>query len=342
MVENKYSELISSIQPDQRTALNSILLVDGLNCFLRSFTAINHVNPEGYHIGGLTGFLKSVGYAIKMLNPTKVIIIFDGANGSSARKNLFPAYKANRNANRITNYSIFKSKDEELESIKNQVERLIQYLKCTPTTIVSIDGLEADDIIGYLSNQFEKFDETKEVNIMSADQDFLQLVTDKVSVYSPTKKKIYTPKDILNEYGINSTNFLNYKVLMGDKSDNIPGIDGLGPVKIKKLFPELLENKRILLDDIILKAADNIDSNKLYFSVVERRHQLLINEQLMNLNGHFISPDNKQLVKSAFNNSYELNTYLFHQLYVNDKLGDSIPNVEGWLQNTFGYLNSFN
>ena len=342
MVENKYSELISSIQPDQRTVLNSILLVDGLNCFLRSFTAINHVNPEGYHIGGLTGVLKSVGYAIKMLNPTKVIIIFDGANGSSARKNLFPAYKANRNANRITNYSIFKSKDEELESIKNQVERLIQYLKCTPTTIVSIDGLEADDIIGYLSNQFEKFDETKEVNIMSADQDFLQLVTDKVSVYSPTKKKIYTPKDILNEYGINSTNFLNYKVLMGDKSDNIPGIDGLGPVKIKKLFPELLENKRILLDDIILKAADNIDSNKLYFSVVERRHQLSINEQLMNLNGHFISPDNKQLVKSAFNNSYELNTYLFHQLYVNDKLGDSIPNVEGWLQNTFGYLNSFN
>jgi len=342
MVENKYSELISSIQPDQRTALNSILLVDGLNCFLRSFTAINHVNSEGYHIGGLTGFLKSVGYAIKMLNPTKVIIIFDGANGSSARKNLFPAYKANRNANRITNYSIFKSKDEELESIKNQVERLIQYLKCTPTTIVSIDGLEADDIIGYLSNQFEKFDETKEVNIMSADQDFLQLVTDKVSVYSPTKKKIYTPKDILNEYGINSTNFLNYKVLMGDKSDNIPGIDGLGPVKIKKLFPELLENKRILLDDIILKAADNIDSNKLYFSVVERRHQLSINEQLMNLNGHFISPDNKQLVKSAFNHSYELNTYLFHQLYVNDKLGDSIPNVEGWLQNTFGYLNSFN
>jgi len=301
---------------------------------------INHLNTDGHHIGGLTGFLKSVGYTIRMTDPTKVVIVFDGVGGSNARRNLFPDYKANRNTNRMTNYSIFQSKAEEQESINNQIERLIQYLKCLPVTIISIDGLEADDIIGYLANKFEKHDETSKVTIMSADKDFLQLVSNKVEAYSPTKKKIYTPKEVLAEYGVSSTNFLNYKILLGDSSDNVPGVTGLGPKKLIKLFPELTGDK-VTIDNIIEKAAEKINENKLYLSVVERRHQLFINQQLMSLNGEFLSPDNKQLVKDAFNNSYTLNVPIFLQLYSNDKLGESIPNASSWLTQLFGYLNSF-
>jgi DNA polymerase-1 len=302
---------------------------------------INHINPDGHHIGGLTGFLKSIGYAIRMCDPTKVVIVFDGVGGSNARRNLFPEYKANRNVNRMTNYSIFQSKAEEQESINNQMERLIQYLKCLPVTIVGIDGLEADDIIGYLATKFEKHDETQRVTIMSADKDFLQLVTDKVHCYSPVKKKIYTPKDVLEEFSVSSYNFLNYKVLMGDSSDNIPGITGLGPKKLIKLFPELSSDAKATVESIIEKSAELINENKLYLSVVERRHQLFINHQLMSLDGSFLSPDNKQLVKDAFNNSYELNTPIFLQLYHNDRLGESIPNVQSWLSQLFGYPNSF-
>ena len=341
-MQNKYFDLISSIQPDKRTQLNSVLIIDGLNAFLRAFTMINHINPDGHHIGALTGFLKSIGYAIKMLNPTKVVIVFDGVGGSNARRNLFPDYKANRNANRMTNYSIFQSKEEESESINNQMQRLIQYLQCLPVSVISIEGLEADDIIGYLTYKFEKFEETKEINIMSADQDFLQLVTAKTSVYSPTKKKIYKPKDVLEQFGVTAINYINYKILLGDKSDNVPGVTGLGPVKLVKLFPELLNETLVSLEDIIDKAATKIDENKLYLSVVERRHQLYINKQLMNLEGDFLSPDNRLLVKQAFTDSYELNKYLFHQIYVNDKLGESIPNVDNWLTEVFGYLNSLN
>jgi DNA polymerase-1 len=341
-MQNKYFDLISSIQPDNRTQLNSVLIVDGLNAFLRSFTMINHINPNGQHIGGLTGFLKSVGYAIKMLNPTKVVIVFDGVGGSNARRNLFPDYKANRNANRMTNYSIFQSKEEETESINNQMQRLILYLKCLPVSVVSIEGLEADDIIGYLTHKLENFGETKEINIMSADQDFLQLVSEKTSVYSPTKKRIFKPKDVLAEYGVSATNYINYKILLGDKSDNVPGVSGLGPVKLVKLFPELTGENKVTLESIITKSAELINENKLYLSVVERRHQLFINQQLMNLEGDFLSPDNRLLVKQAFSDSYELNKYLFHQIYVNDKLGESIPNVDNWLTEVFGYLNSLN
>lgn len=342
MSKNKYFDLISSIQPDTRTSLDSILIIDGLNTFLRAFTMINHINPNGHHIGGLTGFLKSIGYAIKMLNPTKVVIVFDGVGGSNARRNLYPEYKANRHVNRMTNYSIFSSKEEETESINNQMARLIQYLKCLPVTVISIDGLEADDIIGYLANKFQVYNETTNVTIMSADKDFLQLVSDKVQVYSPVKKKVYKPKDVLEEFGVSCYNFLNYKILMGDQSDNVPGISGLGPVKLLKLFPELISENKVELDDIIESSANKIDENKLYLSVVERRHQLEINKRLMSLDGGFLSPDNKQLVKDAFNNSYELNKYLFHQIYVNDRLGESIPNVDNWLTEVFGYVNSLN
>ena len=341
-MQNKYFDLISSIQPDKRTQLNSVLIIDGLNAFLRSFTMINHINPDGHHIGGLTGFLKSIGYAIKMLNPTKVVIVFDGVGGSNARRNLFPDYKANRNANRMTNYSIFQSKEEESESINNQMQRLILYLKCLPVSVVSIEGLEADDIIGYLTHKLEGFSETQEINIMSADQDFLQLVSTKTSVYSPTKKRIFKPKDVLADFGVSATNYINYKILLGDKSDNVPGVSGLGPVKLVKLFPELTGENKVTLESMIEKSAELINENKLYLSVVERRHQLFINQQLMNLEGDFLSPDNRLLVKQTFTDCYELNKYLFHQIYVNDRLGESIPNVDNWLTEVFGYLNSFN
>lgn len=341
-MQNKYYELISSIQPDKRTSLNSILIIDGLNAFLRSFTMINHLNADGHHIGGLTGFLKSIGYAIKMINPTKVVIVFDGVGGSNARRNLFPDYKANRNANRITNYSIFASKEEESKSINNQMQRLVLYLKCLPVSVVSIDGLEADDIIGYLTHKLENFSETQEITIMSADQDFLQLVSNKTSVYSPTKKKIFKPKDVFEQFGVTATNYINYKIMLGDKSDNVPGVTGLGPIKLVKLFPELTGENKVTLESMIEKSAELINENKLYFSVVERRHQLYINQQLMNLEGDFLSPENRQLVKQAFADSYELNKYLFHQIYVNDRLGESIPNVDSWVTEVFGYLNSFN
>lgn len=341
MSKSKYTDLLINIQPDIRKELSSILIIDGLNAFLRNFTMINHINQDGHHIGGLTGFLKSIGYAIRMVDPTKVVVVFDGVGGSNARRNLYPDYKANRNVNRITNYSIFESKDEEQESINNQMERLIQYLKCLPVSVISIDGLEADDIIGYLANKFEAHEGTQKVTIMSADKDFLQLVTDKVEVYSPTKKKIYKPKDVFEEYGVTSINFLNYKILLGDPSDNVPGVSGLGPKKLAKLFPELTGNNKVTLENIIEKSAELINENKLYLSVVERRQQLFINQQLMSLNGEFLSPENKQLVKEAFTNSYELNMPIFLQLYSNDKLGESIPNVQSWLTQLFGYLNSF-
>ena len=340
-MKNKYADMMSKINNDQRGVSDSILIIDGLNTFLRSFTMINYINSDGHHVGGLTGFLKSVGYAIKMLEPTKVVIVFDGAGGSNSKRNLYPEYKANRNKSRMTNYSIFSSKDEENESISNQMARLIQYLQCLPVTMICIDGIEADDTIGYLVGKFEKFTATKEVTILSADKDFLQLVSDKVQVYSPTKKKIYKPKDVLEEFNVSSYNFVNYKILMGDNSDNLPGIDGLGPKKVIKMFPELASDTPTTLNEMLEKAASKIGEHDLYGRIVERKHQLEINSKLMNLQTMPISDTNIEQIQQSFNSPYELNAHAFMQLYIIDKLGESIPNTPNWLNQVFGPLSIF-
>lgn len=340
-MKNKYAALMAKVNNDQRSVTDSILIIDGLNTFLRAFTMINHINPDGAHIGGLTGFLKSVGYAIKMIDPTKVVIVFDGVGGSSAKRNLYPEYKANRGKTRMTNYSIFTSKEEENESINDQMARLIQYLQCLPLSIICIDGIEADDTIGYLVNKLEKFDATKEITVMSADKDFLQLVSEKTQVYSPVKKKIYKPKDVLDEYKVSSNNFVNYKILMGDDSDNLPGVNGLGPKKLLKLFPELEGEYFVPLESIIEKSRERSDDHQLYARIVERKQQLDINRQLIDLKTIPISPANMELIQQGFNKPYELNTHLFMQMYLSDRLGESIPNTPNWLNIVFSSLSTF-
>ena len=85
-----------------------VLLVDSMNTFLRSFAMINHMNPQGHHIGGLTGYLKSIGFAIRHINPTRVILVFDGPGSTVNKKNLYSEYKGNRHLSRITNWEGFE------------------------------------------------------------------------------------------------------------------------------------------------------------------------------------------------------------------------------------------
>lgn len=349
---NKYADLFKEITNEKKGKNHTILMVDGMNTFLRSFTMINHLNKNGHHIGGLTGFLKSIGYAIKTLSPTRVIIVFDGVGSSSARRNLYPDYKANRGIKRMTNYPIFSSIEEEKVSIEQQMVRLITYLQCLPLDMISVDGLEADDIIGKLSQDFESNDDVKNTYIMSSDQDFLQLCSDKTKIYSPTKKKIYTPEMVKQEYNVSSYNFIIMKCLLGDVGDNIPGISGLGPGKLKKYFPQLIEDKNININEIfplvenILNNTEytkkNINERVIYDKVLERKQQLLINDRLMNLKEITLSQENEIFINTIITNpNSNLNKRGFLTMYHTDYLGESIPNVENWIEIVFQYLSTF-
>jgi 5'-3' exonuclease len=336
-----YKNLLNNIQEDAITEplhLNSrVLLVDSMNTFMRSFAVINSLNTQGTHVGGMVGFLRSLAYAVNLIQPTRIICVFDGEGNTTNRKNLYADYKGNRKLKRITNWPSFDDLADESASMSQQMLRLIDYLKQLPVSIITRDKLEADDIIGYLSPKFNQS------VIVSADQDFLQLCSDSVQVYSPIKKKFYGPKEVFDEYGLWPQNFINYKVLMGDTSDNLPGVKGLGPKKLFKLFPELVGDKKITLKEIIQKGLDKHEENGIYGNVWNFRKQLEINEQLMSLEEPNIPDyDLDVLNKLIKEKPFELNQTRFLQLHSSDLLERQIsPNVEFWLSSNFSYLTKY-
>ncbi len=111
---SKYFDMMLEAHQTQETLHKNskVLIVDSLNTFLRSFVAIHHLNPQGNHIGGLTGFLKSIGAVIRQLEPTRVILVFDGVGGSTNKRYLYPEYKTNRHITKISNWDAFDTKRE--------------------------------------------------------------------------------------------------------------------------------------------------------------------------------------------------------------------------------------
>jgi 5'-3' exonuclease len=116
--------------PVERKLNTEVLLVDGLNCFFRSFMAVPSMNDNGLHVGGIAGFLQSVGYAAKLLNPTRIVIVFDGVGGSLKRRKIYPDYKEKRKTNLKYNrsYEELTSDEKENRNIQSQLLRLIGYL----------------------------------------------------------------------------------------------------------------------------------------------------------------------------------------------------------------------
>ena len=151
MKQKELFKLLDEIQEQKEVPQlkrhDRVLVIDGLNLFFRNFAMLNMVNPDGVHIGGLGGFLRSLGALIRQTQPTSVYVVFDGAGSTTNRKNLLPEYKSGRNLQRITNWEVFEDLDDEHDSKVDQIVRLIQYLKLLPIKTTIIDKVEADDII---------------------------------------------------------------------------------------------------------------------------------------------------------------------------------------------------
>jgi len=336
----KYKDLLDLVQEDsieETLSLNDrVLLIDSMNMFIRSFSVINKFNTQGHHIGGLTGYLKSLGAMINLLQPTRVILIFDGEGNTINKKNLYSEYKGTRKIKRITNWTGFDNLQQESESMQDQMLRLIDYLKCLPISISIIDKLEADDVIAYLAPKFNKS------IIVSVDEDFLQLVNDNITVYSPIKKKYYTPEEVYKTFGVWPQNFLNKKIILGDVSDNIPKVPKIGPMKLYNLFPELTKVKPVTLQEIIDKSYRESDKNPLYGDVWNFKHQLRINEKLMDLKTLNIPEYEMERLDKLINDKPNIfNKTKFINYYTDDKLENSIPNLNMWLTNNFEPLNKY-
>ena len=286
-----YAELLKQVREDhenQNSSLDKdskVLIVDGLNSFIRVFSAVPLVNDDGDHIGGYVGFMRSIAAVIRQFKPTRCIIVFDGKGGSARRKKMHSGYKEGRTMSTRFNRREDvgeQSVEKEIESMRTQMGKLSEYLQCLPITLISIDNIEADDAIAYLATDVFR-PKGSEVIIMSDDKDFIQLIDAKTSVWRPVEKKYYTPKEVVDRFGIPSHNFIHYKVFMGDGSDNIKGINGIGIKTLQNKFPLLLEDKIASIEDVLEYCKVRKDEHKVYKTVLDNESVMRLNWRLMSL-----------------------------------------------------------
>ena len=341
-----YKDILNSVERahDQnidRKRNDRVLIIDGLNTFIRCWSSIPTMNDDGEHVGGVTGVLKSIGYAIRNTQPTRVIVVFDGKGGSQKRKKRFSGYKSERSKNKLRvnrQYADLMNEEDERESMKRQFVWLADIMNYLPMTTMIYDGCEADDVMAYISTQLLK--ENEQAVVMSTDKDFLQLVDDTTIVWSPTKKKLYNKELVKEEYGIESKNLLLYRVLDGDKSDNIPGVHGCGIKTLVKRFPEITENKKLSVEDLFSLAEDKKGKIKIYDEILNSKEQILMNRELMQLDDPDISGNIKMSILDRYDEEINpVNKLDIMKVLVKYKVTDAFgKNFNDWLRDTFGNI----
>lgn len=327
-----YLDILTKIEEKPPRKLNDhILIVDSMNTFIRSFAMLQSMNIQGHHTGGLVGFLRSLGFLTRTIDPTRVICVFDGQGSTINRKSINPEYKAQRNIKRITNWELFDNKEDEYASMTMQMGRLIDYLQCLPLQLISIDKVEADDTISYLAQKFSQ--NGKKVTIVSSDKDFLQIVDDNIEVYSPIKKVTYGRKEVEAEMGMIPANYLIMKALLGDNSDNLAGIKGLGPKTLIKEFPELANNPLVDLDYIYKICEEKLQTKKVFANIIYDWDKVETNYQLMNLLEPRLGEYEIEIILDKIKEPITaLQSTTFLKMLESDQIEALNKNVEGWLE----------
>jgi len=343
---NKYQKLFKELQQERNSSPsdvnNHIMVFDGLNTFIRSFGATPAYNEDGEHIGGITGFLYSVGKTVRDFKPSRCVIVFDGRGGSAKRKRIYGDYKANRaNKTRLRRHDHHDSTiEEEQESMRYQFSRLISYLDNLPVTFISMDGIEADDTIAYIAQMYQET--CKKITIVSTDRDFYQLVDDRIQVWSPIKKKMYDTQAVLDEFGVHPNNMVIYRSFTGDASDNIPGVNGIGPKTILKLVPELADGNEFTVDNLFVKSKTNLSESKSYQKILDNSLIIEQNYQLMNIKLLDIPAATASKIRGIMEQPISsLNRAEFQRLFYEDKMWAIMKNLPDWLNNTWLSLNAF-
>jgi DNA polymerase-1 len=347
---SRMSELLSEMYNEQKTIDESlgrdgnVLIIDGMNMFLRAFSASPAINHRGEHVGGLVGFLKSLFFVIRKFRPTRCVLVFDGKDAGRRRRKKFPMYKSGRrNKDRLNRFVGLEGVMDDGESFSTQLKNLDLLLSELPVTMICIDYVEADDVIGHLVNQYYGNTNTNIV-IVSTDQDFLQLVNNKTRLYSPIKKKLFNVETVINEFGITPNNYLTFRTLTGDLSDNIPGVKGLGLKTFIKYYPEATQGY-LDVDDIMNISNKRIDEGskrKTYKNVLLNESQVRLNWQLMQLDDVDISGHSKQLINRIMDSPiYKFNDRRFRDLIYGDGLDKFLSNFNSWINSSLTQLNSY-
>ena len=284
--------------------MTKTLLVDGNNLIKIGVHGVKDFFHSGKHIGGVWHFINTLRRFIETEGFDKIVVFWDGDENSLSRKILYPQYKANRK----TPFDLTKE-----DSITEQKERVKQYLEELFIRQVLVDKNEADDLIAYYCQISPDEDKT----IYSGDRDLTQLISDDVRIYLPDLKQYFKLGDNIKfkDIEIPHYNVKTYKIISGDKSDNIDGIYYLGDKTLVKLFPELLD-REVKFTDILEKAEllhKEDKDNKVLQNLLTGKTKsgifgdefFVINEKIVDLSNPLITEDGKNVVNEYYSETLD-------------------------------------
>ena len=271
-----------------------VLIVDALNMFYRSYIVDPSLSAKGDPIGGTKGFLKSLQKNIREIEPDEVIVCWDGEGGSQKRKSINKEYKQGRKPIRLNRNVKLLTEEEEIQNKVWQQLRLIEYLNLMPIVQISLPHIEADDVIAYISQQ-SKYRKYQKV-IVSSDKDFYQLCDKKTILLRPVQKEVVNLKTVIDKYGIHPKNFALARAIEGDKSDNLPGVKGVGLKTLAKRFPFLKESKEYSARDLIDVCKKQEKPLSIHQRLIEEEALVKENYKMMQLYNSIISVSSSQIV----------------------------------------------
>lgn len=275
--------------------MTKTLLVDGDNLFKIGFHGVRDLFSDGSHIGGVYHFINTIRKFLEEHNHDRVIVFWDGDSNSSIRKSIYPQYKGNRRQD---------MNEYKYESYLQQKARVKMYLEEVFVRQVEMHDNEADDLIAH----YCKISENEKIIIFSGDKDLTQLISDRVTIYSPVHKQYFKNGDkiSINKVDIPHYNVTLCKVFTGDKSDNIDGIESLGEKTLIKFFPqmqekpctieELLDNARNIEQKKPIKSLSNILTGKTKSGILGEEFYK-INSKIVDLKEPLLTEEGKQLVE---------------------------------------------
>jgi DNA polymerase-1 len=279
-----------------------ILIIDQLNLFFRNYIVNPSLSVNGAPIGGLKGCFQSIQKIVRESKPDLIVVCWDGEGGSKKRKLLKKDYKAGRKPIRLNRDIRHMSEQQEMENKIWQQTRLIEYYNQVPIIQFMFKSTEADDIIAYISHM-NGLEDTEKL-IVSSDKDFFQLLTTKTVQYRPIQKEILNQNSILEKFNIHPVNFAMARAMVGDKSDNIDGVDGLGLKTVAKRFPFLKESKSATFTDLLEHCEQRAEKTnvKAYQKVLENEDILRRNYHMMQLYTPILSIDAKNIIRDTIKN----------------------------------------
>ncbi|RPA59736.1 DNA polymerase I [Shewanella frigidimarina] len=191
---------------------NPLILVDGSSYLYRAYYAPPHLtNSKGEATGAVYGVINMLRSLLSRYSPSHIAVVFD-AKGKTFRNDMYGEYKAQR--------------PPMPDDLRNQIEPLHRIIHAMGLPLISISGVEADDVIGTIALQASK--EGRATLISTGDKDMAQLVNEHVTLINTMTDTIMGPEEVKTKYGVGPDRIIDFLALMGDKSDNIPGLPGVG------------------------------------------------------------------------------------------------------------------